>query len=255
MVELFVKSFFGVYCINLICTKYLPTFDYNISFLKEMFSQAITYAASGQGLFMGLIQYIDDTSDMWLTLIFMLTIIIFAISYLSDLNLFRNKIKSVDTTPLGIISCIICFYPFTILTNALVKSYTEGSIPVENLAFRIILDVISVVANLVILISVARLGTKSGNLTNRGIVKGFPYNIVRHPNYIMQVVYIITTTIPIYFVSDLSVLGKIVLTFGMFAWILIFYLRAITEERHLLKDSEYQKYTEEVKYRFIPNLF
>lgn len=255
MVELFVKSFFGVYCINLICTKYLPTFDYNISFLKEMFSQAITYAASGQGLFMGLIQYIDDTSDMWLTLIFMLTIIIFAISYLSDLNLFRNKIKSVDTTPLGIISCIICFYPFTILTNSLVKSYTEGSIPVENLALRIILDVISVVANLVILISVARLGTKSGNLTNRGIVKDFPYNIVRHPNYIMQVVYIIATTIPIYFVSDLSVLGKIVLTFGMFAWILIFYLRAITEERHLLKDSEYQKYTEEVKYRFIPNLF
>ena len=42
---------------------------------------------------------------------------------------------------------------------------------------------------------------------------------------------------------------------GLFAWILIFYLRAITEERHLLKDSEYQKYTEEVKYRFIPNLF
>ena len=51
MVELFVKSFFGVYCINLICTKYLPTFDYNISFLKEMFSQAITYAASGQDLY------------------------------------------------------------------------------------------------------------------------------------------------------------------------------------------------------------
>ena len=255
MIELFIKSFFGTYCINLICSKYLPSLDYNFSFLKEMFSQAVTYTASGQGLFMGIIQYIDDTSDMWLTLTFMFTILILSISYLSDLNLFRNKIKSVDTTPLGIISCIICFYPFTILANTFIKSFSNGSIPVENFALRIIIDIISVVANIIILISVARLGTKSGNLTNRGIVKGFPYNIVRHPDYSMQIVYILASTAPIYFVSDLSIINKIILTIGMLGWILIFYLRAITEERHLLKDVEYQKYTEEVKYRFIPKLF
>ena len=38
-------------------------------------------------------------------------------------------------------------------------------------------------------------------------------------------------------------------------WAFIYYMRALTEERHLLKDPEYQAYTEKVKYKFIPGLF
>lgn len=254
MMILFMKTFFGVLCVTELCNKYIPSLDYNISFLREMFSQAVLYTGTN-GIVEGIAQYIDDTADMWLNFITMFITIILAISYLTDLDLFKNKIKSVDTTPLGVLTCIMCYYPITILSNRIIISYTEELIPVPNLGLRLFLNISVLLINIISLLAIARLGTKAGNLTNRGIVTKFPYNIVRHPNYSMQIFYLILTTIPLYFISDLTILDKVLYSVGTIGWIYIYYLRAITEERHLIKDSEYQQYTEKVKYRFIPKLF
>lgn len=254
MVIVFIKAFFGVYCINLLCNKYLPSIGYDIDFLKEMFTQAVQYTQSA-GLYLGLAQFIDDTADMWLTIIFMLSTIILAFSYITELGFFKNKIKTVDTTPLGIISCIMCYYPISLLTSKFIISYPDTLVPVNNFALRILLNIFVVFVNFIGLIAIARLGTKSGNLTNRGIVTGFPYNIVRHPNYSMEMFYIILTSIPMYLMNDFSVFEKILMTVGIIIWLYIYYIRSITEERHLIKDSEYKAYVEKVKYRFIPKLF
>lgn len=254
MVIVFMKAFFGVYCINLLCNKYLPSIGYDIDFLKEMFSQAMQYTQSA-GIYLGIAQYIDDTSDMWLTIILMLSTIIFAFSYTTELGFLKNKIKTADTTPLGIISCIMCYYPISILTSKIIVTYPDSLVPVDNFVLRICLSFLIVAANLVALLAIARLGTKSGNLTNRGIVTGFPYNIVRHPNYSMEMFYIILTSIPMYFMVDFSILEKSLMTIGIIIWLYIYYLRSITEERHLIKDPEYKAYVEKVKYRFIPKVF
>ena len=58
MVILFIKTFFGVYCVNLLCNKYLPGLGYDIDFLKEMFLQAINYTQTA-GVYYGFAQYID----------------------------------------------------------------------------------------------------------------------------------------------------------------------------------------------------
>lgn len=251
---LFMKTFFGVYCVNVLCNKYLPGLDYDINFLKEMFGLALNYGNSS-GFLAALWQFIDDTSDMWITIMLMLTNLIFAVSYLTELNLFRNKIKSVDTTPLGVISCIICYYPVILLTNQIIPQHNEELIPVDNLGLRIFLNILAVLVNFGALLSVARLGTKSGNLTNRGIETRFPYSIIRHPNYSMQICYIIIASIPVFLIPDYTVLWKILMAAGIVIWIGIYYLRAITEERHLIKDEAYQEYTQKVKYRFIPKVF
>lgn len=253
LVITFMKAFFGFYSINLLCNKFLPSLGYNIDFLKEMFIQAHQYTQSA-GLYAGIFQYIDDSSDMWIKIITMFTTIILAFSYITELDLFKNKIKSVDTTPLGVITCIMCYYPFMLLSTKIIPTPDENIIPVDNFALRITLNILIILANFGILIAVGRLGTKSGNLTNRGIVTGFPYNIVRHPNYIMQICYIIFTTIPVYF-SGLYPIETILLTAGLIGWAYVYYLRAITEERHLIQDEAYQQYVEKVKYRFIPKVF
>lgn len=250
----FMQTFFGTYCINLLCNKFLPSLEYKYQFLKEMFVQAWNYTHSA-GLFLGTIQYIDDTSDMWLSIIIMLTLIVYAFSYLSDTVYLKNKIKSIDTTPLGIISNIICFFPVTILTNKIIITNQAELMPVENITLRTTLNVLIVLANLIGLIAILRLGTRCGNLTNRGIVTGFPYNIVRHPSYIMEACYIFLTAIPIFFIIDYTILEKILMGLGALIYIFVLYLRAITEERHLIKDPEYKEYIEKVKYRFIPKLF
>ena len=127
--------------------------------------------------------------------------------------------------------------------------------PVNNQTLLFVLNLIVILANIGSLIAILRLGTKAGNLTNRGIETRFPYNIIRHPDYSMQIIYIIATSIPLFIVNTNSIFEKIMMTLTTFAWIYIYYLRAVTEERHLIKDTKYQEYCKNVKYRFIPKLF
>lgn len=253
-VILFIKTFFGVYSLSLLCNKFLPQMGYNIDFLSEMFSQSVQYIETN-GLLGGIMQYIDDTADMWLNLIFTITAFVFAFSYLTEADFLKNRIKYADTTFLGIFSCVMCFYPFMLITERLLPVNMQVLAPIENLYIRIVIYILAVLVNLVSMISILRLGTKSGNLTNRGIVTGFPYNIVRHPDYSMQICYIVLTMIPLYLAGDLNILGDIVLTVGMILWIGVYVLRAVTEERNLIKDEDYKIYCQKVQYRFIPKVY
>ena len=251
---LFIKTFFGVYSLSLLCNKFLPQMGYNIDFLSEMFNQSVQYIQSN-GILGGIMQYIDDTADMWLNLMFTLTTLIFAFSYLTEADFLKNRIKYADTTPLGIFSCLICFYPFILLTEKLFPIQMQELIPIDNLYLRISIYILVIFVNLISTMAILRLGTRVGNLTNRGIVTGFPYNVVRHPDYAMQICYVVLTMVPLYAAGDLNILGDVVLTIGMLLWIAVYVLRAVTEERNLIKDDDYKKYCEKVQYRFIPRVY
>ena len=90
------------------------------------------------------------------------------------------------------------------------------------------------------------LGPKASNLTNRGIVSRFPYSIVRHPAYISKNIVWWLTMLPI-------INWKFAV--GMVFWSLIYFFRALTEERHLLQDPDYQEYCKKVKWKFIPGIY
>jgi len=96
---------------------------------------------------------------------------------------------------------------------------------------------------LVYLWATLSLGTRCSNLTNRGIVKGGAYRFIRHPAYIAKNTAWWLTILPVMSIPAFL---------SMLTWSFIYYLRAITEERHLIKDPDYQKYCRKVKYRFIP---
>ncbi len=255
MMSLFVKTFFSVISVNMLCNSLLPSLEYNFEFIGTFWATFIEYIKSGAGFWQNLCQFIIDTGDVWTKLIITFITLILAFSYLTDLKIFKNKIKSTDTTPLGVLSCLVCYYPVTILTTKFILLPTESGIPVGNPALLAILNVFIIIANLIILLATARLLGKSGNLTNRGIVTGFPYNIVRHPAYTMQVFYIILASIPVCFLPDFTLGEKLSVWIGVLIWMYIYYLRAVTEERHLIQDDEYKAYVEKVKYRFIPKLF
>ncbi len=250
----FMQVFFATYTAHILCETYLPNISYNFDFLWVMMNQAATDMA-GLGVLAGLKQFIIDTGDIWLKIIFTITTLVYLVSYLSDTTLFKNKIKSVDTTPLGVLSCICSYYPITLLTYSFIRVTEENLLPVNNPNLLATLNIIVILANLGSLIAILRLGTKAGNLTNRGIVTGFPYNIIRHPDYSMQIIYIVATTVPLMLLADISLFNKIMMLLSTLAWIFIYYLRAITEERHLIQDPAYEEYTKKVKHRFIPKLF
>lgn len=250
-VILFIKAFFGSYCLSLLCNKYLVQLGYSIDFLRVMHEQMLS-SVEASGFWSGIIQCVDDTADVWLGLMFTVTNFVFAFSYLTEAEFLKNKINYADTSFLGIFSCLMCYYPFVLLTEKIIPIAMKDVIPVDNDILRLTIYLLVLLVNFVAMIAILRLGTRSGNLTNRGVVTGFPYNIVRHPEYSMKIFYIILTIIPVYIVGNLSFLGNVVLTIGMLMWIMLFILRAVTEERNLIKDENYKNYIQKVKYRFIP---
>ena len=250
----FIKAFFGVYCLNLLCSKYIPSMDYDMAFIKEMFGQAFSYAHT-QGIIAGFAQFIDDSADMLIKFTFIVTTIVFVVSYLTEANFLKNKIRYADVSPLGLFTCLVCYYPFTTILNKFLPLYSENLVPVDHDLSRVVLNLLLILSCFTSMIAIMCLGTKSGNLTNRGIVTKFPYNIVRHPDYGAQILSIILLYVPLYFTDAVTLLGKVLYTLGTMVWIYVYYLRALTEERNLLKDENYVHYMQKVKYRFIPKLF
>lgn len=101
-VILFIKTFFGVYSLNLLCSKFLPQFGYDFDFLSAIGGQTLEYVQTA-GLWYGFMQFIDDSADMWINLMLMITTIVYTISYLTESKILKNNIKYADTTSLGII--------------------------------------------------------------------------------------------------------------------------------------------------------
>ena len=198
--------------------------------------------------------------------LFTVDVACFSFGYITECTFFKNKIRTVDTNILGVLICLICYPPFNNATTTLLgwnqndyaMAFNDDS-SILGWSLRIIALFFLTIYSLA---SVA-LGTKASNLTNRGTVCEFPYNIVRHPAYISKILFWFFTTLPLLIVhfdyiqyNFLDYISNSLLVICSFLfWTLIYYVRAITEERHLMQDPEYQEYAKKVKWRFVPFVF
>ena len=168
----------------------------------------------------------------------------FTFGYIFEAGFLRNKVRSVEPTALGWIVALICYPPFNGLLGNYVTWYPNDYVYFSTPDLTFVLRVVVLVLMGIYAYSSVALGTKASNLTNRGIVGHGPYKYVRHPAYISKNLAWWVTVIPIFslpvFLSALT-------------WSSVYFLRAITEERHLLKDPDYQAYCQKVPNRFIPS--
>jgi protein-S-isoprenylcysteine O-methyltransferase Ste14 len=170
----------------------------------------------------------------------------FSFSYLIESKHLSSSVRSVEPTVLGWTVALACYPPLngTILPylNWYAKQEARFSSETTTFFLRIailLLFVIYVWATLA-------LGPKASNLTNRGIVGKGPYAFVRHPAYAAKNLAWWLMLLPVF---------SFKIVFSMLAWSVLYFLRAITEERHLLQDPEYREYCKKVRYRFIPGFF
>ena len=158
-----------------------------------------------------------------------------------------NRTRSVDATLSGWMVALICYPPFNAVTSQFFGYY---GLPTHNLftdehVLAAILTIVILLYFLYVWATVA-LGFKFSNLTHRGIIDKGPYAFVRHPAYAAKN--------SAWWMDNTFVLTNIWATIALAVWNIIYILRALTEERHLGKDSEYLQYTEKVKYKFIPKI-
>jgi len=177
-------------------------------------------------------------------LLIMVDTVIFSLGYLIESKYLKNEIKSVEPTFLGWLVCLWCYPPFNAFSFKPLDFYIiRFSLSYPAWLHAIVLCTITLLWVIFVWASVA-LGFKASNLTNRGIVKSGPYRFVRHPAY--------TAKLLIWLLQ-----GVFFAQFGIFiflGFILMYVLRAWTEERHLSCGPDYLAYKQSVRWWFIPGI-
>ncbi len=183
---------------------------------------------------------------------------VFTIGYCTELTILKNRIRTVEMSALGLFFCLACYPPFNKISSYFVPwNHSETALTLSFSPLSVANWIMYIGALILIFIYVSAsiaLFTKASNLTNRGTVSIFPYNIVRHPAYATKIgLWCFTSIIMIkFFVLRGDFKTLILYLICMSIWSFIYYMRAITEERHLMLDPEYRAYTKKVKYKFIP---
>jgi protein-S-isoprenylcysteine O-methyltransferase Ste14 len=181
-------------------------------------------------------------------LIFFVDVSLAIIGYTFASRWLDNRTKSVDITLGGWIVALMCYPP---MNSGFAGKFINYSLPethpvITSEIGRMIIMALTLLLFSIYVWSTIALSFKFSNLTNRGIVTTGPYSIVRHPAYISKNL--------AWWLENTFVLSNFWAAVALFGWNIIYILRALTEERHLLKDPKYQAYCRKVKYRFIPGV-
>lgn len=196
--------------------------------------------------------------------IFVMDVGLSLVGYICTARWLDNKSKSVDPTLSGWMIALICYPPFNgVTTGYMPYSRSFGDMP--YLAFTqygvldtttalaltdaldVTLKIVTLAAFTIYVWATMAFGLRFSNLTNRGIITRGPYAWIRHPAYVSKNIAWWAEN-----VRNFSSLWQIIF---MAAWNYVYYLRAITEERHLMRDPDYRAYREKVNHRFIPGVF
>ncbi|HTD06241.1 methyltransferase family protein [Undibacterium sp.] len=202
--------------------------------------------------------YMSYVHDLLMHGLFLLDVLPFVFGYLLDAPFLKNTIKSVDPTFSGWFFCLCCYQPFNYAAFAFFpRLSTESFNGLELFGYplTVAMDVILLVALAGYASASWSLGLKASNLTSRGVVRSGLYRWIRHPAYSLKLAAWWISVVPLIAGAYISGGNWFMIALGMSVWTMVYYFRAVTEERHLrYTDAEYAEYCKVVSFRFIPNI-
>lgn len=180
-----------------------------------------------------------------LNLILLVDVTFGSIGYLLTLRVLDSHITSTETTWLGWLSAVICYKPFAAFFWITFLNYQGKTNWINWLQPYPILFItwgfVILILHAVYLWATCSFGCRFSNLTNRGIIVDGPYRYLKHPAYVSKNIAWWMMAVP--FVAQatgseaLRACICLLLTNG------IYVIRALTEERHLLHDPAYVRYS------------
>ncbi|QQC66381.1 isoprenylcysteine carboxylmethyltransferase family protein [Paraburkholderia ginsengisoli] len=168
------------------------------------------------------------------------------VGYLCTLRILDSHVRSAEPTTLGWLVAIICYQPFWSLISSQYIHY-EGSVFWDGWlsslpVVRIIWGAVIVALLLCYALATISFGLRFSNLTNRGIITSGPYRFTKHPAYIAKNLSYWMITVP--FIEPLGFHVATMHCASLVVVNLLYFIRAKTEERHLMNDPEYRAYAE-----------
>lgn len=179
-----------------------------------------------------------------LALLYLADTVFGTVGYLSTARALDAHIRSSNPYPLGWAAALVCYPPlFTWLQQA-GFDYHDGQLwmdwlgPSQPLLYAWGGAVLLLTA--IYALSTVVFGIRFSNLTNRGILTHGPYRFTKHPAYISKNLSWWLISVP--FVSNAGA-GTAALHCAILLCMNgIYWLRARTEERHLMQDPTYRAY-------------
>lgn len=170
-------------------------------------------------------------------------LIIATIGYVFSSKLLNSDVRSTDPYLSGWLVCLICYPPLLAIYHW-IKQQTDNLLWYDWLSADQPLywfwAFVITASWMIYWISTASFGWRFSNLTWRGLVNTGPYAYTKHPAYIAKNIYWWMHTVPFWGVSTSYELMRNLA--GMVFVSTVYYLRAKTEERHLMAFKEYQDY-------------
>jgi protein-S-isoprenylcysteine O-methyltransferase Ste14 len=182
--------------------------------------------------------------DYTYTFIFSVDLVFVCSGYLLTLKIFDSHIRTVEPSFLGWIVAIQCYQPFWSFSHQHYLGYDDnlfwGHIFTKSKILyssygMIILSLLAIYS-----FASVSFGLRFSNLTNRGIITNGPYRYLKHPAYISKNLAWWMISVP--FLSSVSWEKAVQHSLLLLILNFIYYLRAITEERHLSLDPIYVQY-------------
>ena len=165
------------------------------------------------------------------------------VGYLSTHRSLGANIRSTDSTALGWASALVCYPPLSALV---LRQWLDYSDSIEwthwlghswaTVAWGLSILLLTGIYTLATVV----FGPRFSNLTHRGIITSGPFRLTKHPAYISKNLSWWLIAVP--FVSDQSPTTAALNCAALLGVNSIYWLRAKTEERHLMNDPVYQQY-------------
>lgn len=191
-------------------------------------------------------EYFGPIYEYLYSFFFLCDVLIATVGYSLTLRLFDAHIRSAEPTMFGWVVCLFCYPPFWTTIGSLYLTYDQdnlywGHFMLATPAIYIPWGVAILVLVVIYVWATAAFGIRFSNLTHRGIITSGPYRWVKHPAYLSKNLAWWMISMP--FITTGGnwplALQSSLLLFGLN---LVYYLRAVTEERHLARDPVYREY-------------
>jgi hypothetical protein len=183
----------------------------------------------------------------WLvTTCYLIDVLVATAGYMLTLRAADSHIRSTDPTGSGWVIALLCYPPFWSVLGDNYIQYDDGydwaafmrqfPEPVGWLWGGVALILIAIYTWATVCF-----GNRFSNLTYRGLVTSGPYRWTKHPAYVCKNLFWWLTSIPF-----INPMGHWIEAFSACCMLvlmnLVYYLRAKTEERHLMAYPEYRDY-------------
>ena len=167
------------------------------------------------------------------------------VGYLSTSRAIDAHIRSTDSTWLGWASALACYPPLSLIVLRKWLDYSDGIewthwLSGSWLAALWAIAILSLTG--IYAYATVVFGPRFSNLTNRGIITAGPFRWTKHPAYISKNLSWWLIAVP--FISDQGASTAFLNCLALAGVNGIYWLRAKTEERHLMRDPIYWEYAE-----------